>query len=278
MKIDDYDYFTRPYGQPPKPVVKYREDQPRVPAGQATGGQWTAAGAGRSALEARERFREARHHLELLSRSFGPNRPEDEVIHNRFLGWADQLGNAWVEETVAFGVEDTPLAFDVSGIGRVAGHTLFVVPDSARIGQRRPEIQGVTFDLPFSASLTDASIDEVVATAFGPPAKEPDAYTVRNGRDLVTHEVAHAAHVRERLRNGEVISAPDEWQDVWRRGVPTVKEMRYPEIAAMVSQYAARNPMEFVAESAVRLRRGETLTPEVMALYREVGGPEVRPR
>ena len=45
--------------------------------------------------------------------------------------------------------------------------------------------------------------------------------------------------------------------------------------ASKVSRYATTEPVEFVAETYAGLVRGITYTPDVMQLYRELGGPEV---
>ena len=44
-------------------------------------------------------------------------------------------------------------------------------------------------------------------------------------------------------------------------------------IARQVSSYATSDPLEFVAETYKRLRRGQSFSDNVMALYKELGGP-----
>jgi hypothetical protein len=52
---------------------------------------------------------------------------------------------------------------------------------------------------------------------------------------------------------------------------------RARSIAGEVSGYARMNPLEFVAETRVGLLIGKRYSDEVMSLYRDYGGPDVKP-
>lgn len=100
-------------------------------------------------------------------------------------------------------------------------------------------------------------------------------------RGTMHHEVGHALHM-ERLkltRTGDVFERWNEYRD-WNvlltlpsGRARSVAEMREAvRLAHTVSRYAATNPVEFVAEVFSGLIDGRVYAPEVMSLYKNLGG------
>lgn len=116
--------------------------------------------------------------------------------------------------------------------------------------------------LPATANLDDAAV-----VAFGGRAKAPDdpsdpqmhdRFAVRSMNDVVRHELGHvlAGH---------------------RNDTAKFKSRGLAEVARTVSLYAASDGSdEFLAESFVKLSRGETLPLGAQKLYTTLNGPTVK--
>jgi len=68
------------------------------------------------------------------------------------------------------------------------------------------------------------------------------------------------------------------WNDATKQNSKIYQEFQQPDIqkiAEQVSNYAKTNPLEFVAETYKRIRRGQTFSEDVMQLYRKYKGPSI---
>ena len=68
------------------------------------------------------------------------------------------------------------------------------------------------------------------------------------------------------------------WNEARTEGSKIYQEFQQANIqnvAGQVSDYAKSNPLEFVAETYKRLRRGQTFSNDVMVLYKKYGGPSI---
>jgi len=77
--------------------------------------------------------------------------------------------------------------------------------------------------------------------------------------DLVRHEMVHSLH--------------DAASDVQRSATLDADEAEL--LSSEISQYAASNPQEAVAEIGVMKLRGESIPPEAESIYQKYGGPEI---
>jgi len=109
----------------------------------------------------------------------------------------------------------------------------------------------------------DVSVDDAINAAF---QKVPNAFTIKNVKDVVVHEMGHV-QVGIELNGSDWASVGRGWGGRWKNG---------PDVAKTVSDYASKNPDEFIAEAFTRLYRGETLSVDAMKMYRDLKGPEVK--
>lgn len=97
------------------------------------------------------------------------------------------------------------------------------------------------------------------------PAKESAyQYSIRQWSTdrpshAVIHELGHLAHYRHDAQ-------------AYRQALNSVFSADQAVIAAKVSQYAAKEPREFVAETFVLLVSGRSVADDVLVLYKEFGG------
>ena len=66
------------------------------------------------------------------------------------------------------------------------------------------------------------------------------------------------------------------WNEARTEGSKIYQEFQQSDIqniAGQVSDYTKSNPLEFVAETYKRIRRGQTFPDDVMALYKKYNGP-----
>jgi SPP1 gp7 family putative phage head morphogenesis protein len=87
---------------------------------------------------------------------------------------------------------------------------------------------------------------------------------------VIVHEFGHYEHF-QRIRT-------DKFNYTFEyNGVARSKRLSPPErqIASKVSKYGASDAFEFIAETFTGLRKGKTYDDDVMALYRQFGGPDV---
>jgi hypothetical protein len=107
----------------------------------------------------------------------------------------------------------------------------------------------------------EADLDAEVARAWACAEGEPRRAVATRFRDVVVHEMGHALQTTE---------GPDGFA----RTLAAVKA--YESVAGRVSQYAVKDPGEFVAETFTALYAGETVAPDILAIYRDLGGPAIR--
>ena len=82
------------------------------------------------------------------------------------------------------------------------------------------------------------------------------------------HEVGHMLHQ----------DTYKFWNEARTEGSKIYQEFQQANIqniAGQVSDYAKSDPLEFVAETYKRLRRGQTFSNDVMALYKKYSGPSI---
>lgn len=117
-----------------------------------------------------------------------------------------------------------------------------------------------------------ADLDDVTRVAFTGTTKwysetgevrDVAQSAVRSFDDVVVHEMAHVQRFD-----------PPTFREAAEKLRPAdLNVSRVRDAAASVSNYAAENSVEFVAEAFTRLYRGEKLSPEAQRLYDVLGGP-----
>lgn len=88
--------------------------------------------------------------------------------------------------------------------------------------------------------------------------------------DMIVHEAMHAAHVDALEEEGWSI---EEIEEELLRGELSESERQIME--EQVSDYAAANPLEVVAEVGTKITLGEEVSDEVLQIYERYGGPEL---
>ena len=88
-------------------------------------------------------------------------------------------------------------------------------------------------------------------------------------QDLFAHEYGHNAH-HNKLSYEEAVKYSTEGFGAGRSGLAKVN------VAKQVSDYATKNPMEFVAETFAGHVNGKTYSKEVYELYNSYKGPELK--
>ncbi len=142
----------------------------------------------------------------------------------------------------------------------VSGQTSLHTPDANSWSTATTRTLSISIPDTIPASL---KLDDVVRASFG---KDPNAFAVRSMRDIVIHEMGHV-QVASSLEGMDWDALGRGWAGRWKNGA---------EIAKGVSDYASKNPDEFVAESFTRMYRGETLSSDVMKMYRDLKDPVVK--
>lgn len=162
-----------------------------------------------------------------------------------------------LEEMKAQGYEmPDSVAVHLKPTGGVRGQVVF------ELGKR-----SLTINIP-KALPADANLNDAVAIAFGGRDDGHERFAVRSMNDVVVHEMGHV-QAGSRTKPGQ-------------SGLTSAAVQAFPtkdaQHAAMreVSNYAATNPDEFLAESFTRLYRGETLPKNAQRLYDALNGPKVR--
>jgi Mlc titration factor MtfA (ptsG expression regulator) len=122
---------------------------------------------------------------------------------------------------------------------------------------------------------------------------EKEGWWTSNSRSgIVVHELGHVVHLNNIKTQGVVQpgkkgvdTVPAHYWDSFDQVLPPEEAQQYkatlaanPEIKNVVSQYGARNPVEWVAEVyAGVVGAGKNYPPEVMDFYRLLKGPEISP-
>jgi hypothetical protein len=130
-------------------------------------------------------------------------------------------------------------------------------------------------NLPDSIAYQSSEDDSINANLFSPTWVDPapdianmheEGWTAgETPSDMIIHELGHHFHIGLGL---------DPNVMALQRHFPTAEE---DATMASVSQYAQTSPYEFVAEVFTKLFKGDKVTPEQMALYKQWYGPDVPP-
>lgn len=116
----------------------------------------------------------------------------------------------------------------------------------------------------------DANLDDAVKLVFGGPTLDDpniDRFAVRTMREVIIHEMGHvqdAALINN--RNIPLIFSSNDRENATRS----------QNAARSVSNYASRNPNEFIAEAFVRKYRGEMLGLDAQKMYDALHGPVIK--
>lgn len=260
----------------------YSPSQPRVPAGSPDGGQWADVGP------------QGEYDRTATTESGWPASPRRAAIEAKFGALKMKRGVS-IGDDKPLTIEAAERVYDVLVEMRGKGYRL---PDGVSIVRTEGDdarINGETEPIPYDNSVqlkirvpdtvpNDANLDEVTRLIFGEQVRSergdlglPGKGTVprfveRSFRDLVIHEMGHVQHAQ---KGGALPNEAyqDYVQDLARNHVPET------EIRARVSGYAAEGRVgEFVAETFVKMYRGETVDAEVMKLYLDARGPRVPPK
>jgi hypothetical protein len=258
----------------------YSDDQPRD-----EGGRWTAAGAsGRFASMGDAQRDSERIRIEGAFTDLGMDLfIEKEATHLQLASRA----HAVLTEMKAKGYklpdglyvksddQDAPHAA-VSGAGADRALLLYL-PKALPPDADLDEAASVAFD--GTVSATEVGLGRVGSAELTPNQEKAweshpdplysayDRFAPRSMRDVIVHEMAHVQtghrgqlNVAELLNKGTFRSTLDIKRAMMR-----------------VSQYAASDGQdEFIAETFVRLYRGDEVPEDSMKLYRALNGPEVK--
>ena len=198
-------------------------------------------------------------------RSLPPRAPAEEIAR------VEQAGRE-------LGLDLADYADDVE-IGRQANRVVetfrqagWAAPDEVSVAQRLADEAGMTHQPVLFRRLAgdrSAVLVNPASAEWDDPAAastfnfKVGAWSTPNGDHILRHDFAHAAHFRRDPRNYEAL----------RNGqIPNALRAR---IELQVSRRATANPVEFVAEVAAGLLDGRTYEADIMALYRQYGGPEL---
>jgi hypothetical protein len=137
----------------------------------------------------------------------------------------------------------------------------------------------------------EASPEDITRAAFSsfrsdysrwapPTYQAQDLFAVRSFKDMVVHEMAHV----QQIRTGNRLTPFQDFEKATSHFMagphPNLDQAvhRVRMAVSSVSDYAHRNPAEFVAEAFVRKYRGEKLTSDAEELYELYKGPKIRRR
>lgn len=265
---------------------------PRVPAGGTGGGQFTAAGAGADQLTTGELI--------------AP--PGGEASGVPTAAWrAASQALAQIVGPEGVNVQRTPncvraapavaaVLATMQAQGYRMPTNVLILADASPSGELRAETlqpRGggaavVTVWVP-SSIPADVSLDDATRAAFHPPGGDPSVIgtTVTSFAEIVVHEMGHVVNGITRSASADAEMFADalgvwvtasesdiasQLGDADQRANTWPKVQRVRDTARLVSEYAYKNPSEFLAETFVRLYRHDVLEPRVHALYQRLNG------